>query len=95
MYSRLCPIYEGFPNVLAEAMACGCPMVSTDCKSGPREILDKGRYGPLVPVRDVQALADAIRTTLAQPPDKATLQASAQRFTQQAITEQYQRVLLP
>lgn len=59
--------YEGLPGALIEAMACGAPVVSTDCPSGPREILEGGRWGTLVPVGDVDALSKAIDTVLATP----------------------------
>lgn len=55
---------EGLPGSLIQALACGCPVVSTDCPNGPAEILDGGKYGYLTPVGDVEALADRILRVL-------------------------------
>lgn len=63
----LSSVSEGLANVLIEALAIGTPTVSTSCKSGPREILDGGRLGRLVPPQDAPALASAILATLEDP----------------------------
>jgi glycosyltransferase involved in cell wall biosynthesis len=60
--------WEGLPTVLIEALACGCPVVSTDCPSGPAEILDGGRYGGLAPTGDPAALARVMAAALDAPP---------------------------
>ncbi len=86
--------YEGLPTVLIEALACGCPCVSTNCPSGPTEILDDGRFGPLVPVGDVSALAAAMERVLDSPPGKEALLARAQEFSFDASLDQYERLIL-
>jgi glycosyltransferase involved in cell wall biosynthesis len=81
--------WEGLSNVLIEAMAVGCPVVSTDAPHGPREVLDGGRLGRLVPVEDAQALAHAIIETLVRPGDAAERIAWARSFSVDASAERY------
>ncbi len=85
--------WEGFGNVIAEAMACGTPVVSTDCQSGPAEILENGKYGELVPVGDVEELASAIARTLDHPQCSQSLQNRAAEFSQEKIINQYLELL--
>ena len=84
--------WEGLPGVLIQAMACGTPVISTDCHSGPAEILENGRWGRLVPVGDVDAIAMAILATLESRnhPDVAR---RAQDFAVERALEEYLQVL--
>jgi glycosyltransferase involved in cell wall biosynthesis len=86
--------WEGLPGTLVEALACGCPVVSTDCPSGPREILRGGAFGALVPPGDATALADAIDRVLAHPPEAALLRARSADFAADAAIDRYLRALL-
>lgn len=85
----LTSLYEGLPGVLIQALACGCPVVSTDCPGGSAEILEHGKYGRLVPVQDTSELVNAIRSTLDAPPDPTDLQARASTFSTVNATRHY------
>ncbi len=85
--------WEGFGNVLVEAMAVGTPVVSTDCPNGPREILEDGRWGRLVPPGDDARLAEALDYTLTDPPDAEQLRAAVARFDSSVIARQYLNTL--
>lgn len=85
--------FEGMPSAPIEALACGCPVVSTDCPSGPSEILENGRFGALVAVGDVNALAQAMLATLRNPPDRARQQARGQAFPAAKTVDGYLDVL--
>ena len=91
----LSSIYEGFGNVVAEALAVGTSVVSTDCESGPAEILNHGQFGRLAPVGDAEALAKAIVATLDQPLPPEMLRARSQDFTIEASISQYREVITP
>ncbi len=82
--------YEGLPTVLIEALLCGLPIVSTDCEHGPREILQGGRYGTLVPVGDAEALAAAMVAALAAERDPDGQRRRAMEFTVAQAASRYE-----
>jgi glycosyltransferase involved in cell wall biosynthesis len=86
--------YEGLPGVLIQALACGTPVVSTACPTGPREILEDGRYGHLVPVGDVEAIAKAMVDTLDRPPPRDWLAARARHFSVERAFAAYRSLVL-
>jgi glycosyltransferase involved in cell wall biosynthesis len=80
--------HEGLPTVLIEAMACGCPVVSTDCPSGPKEILESGKYGSLVAIGNSVTLADAMVQALEAPVSRDVLVERGMYFsTERAVSE--------
>jgi glycosyltransferase involved in cell wall biosynthesis len=85
---------EGLPNSLIEALACGCTVVSTDCPSGPDEILEHGTYGRLVPPREPRAMAEAILEALDRPSVAGQSRARAAAFSAEVICEQYLTTIL-
>jgi glycosyltransferase involved in cell wall biosynthesis len=84
--------WEGLPTVLLEAMACGTPVVSTDCPSGPREILEGGRHGMLVAMGEPLLLARAIETQIEGPAIPTAIQR-ARSFSVEAAVDRYRTVL--
>lgn len=85
--------WEGLPTVLIEALACGCPVVSTDCPSGPREILADGEYGRLVEVQSPKALAEAIDEELRDPMDGEKLERRGEDFSVDHCIENYDELV--
>jgi glycosyltransferase involved in cell wall biosynthesis len=87
----LSSVAEGFGNVIVEALACGTPVISTDCPHGPREILSGGLYGTLVQVGDVGALADAMvaKLNVSKPAMSQALKEHLQLFSIESIGRRY------
>lgn len=83
--------WEGASNVLLEALACGCPVVATDCPTGVRELLDNGRIGPLVPMRDPIQLAEAMSARLVQPRESKTQEHHAAGYDLEKTLAGYTR----
>ncbi|NER19682.1 MAG: glycosyltransferase [Symploca sp. SIO1C2] len=87
--------WEGFGNVLVEAMAAGTPVVSTNCESGPAEILANGQYGKLVSVGDSEGMSEAIMATLKDIQDGEFLKQRANDFSLQNALTEYRKLFLP
>jgi glycosyltransferase involved in cell wall biosynthesis len=85
--------WEGFGNVLVEAMAAGTPVVSTACESGPAEILANGHYGKLVVVGDIEGMVNAIAQTLEEPPKGEILKKRANDFSLEKALTEYKKLL--
>jgi glycosyltransferase involved in cell wall biosynthesis len=87
--------WEGFGMVLVEAMAMGTPVVSTDCPSGPREILRDGELGPLVPISDPEGGERARLQVPDAPPEQKQLRRRAEDFTSDRAAQRYLRLMFP
>lgn len=86
-------IFEGLPTVLIEALYCGATLVSTDCPSGPREILNDGEFGTLVPTQDIVALSQGILDALQHPKNPAGERAWLP-YEEDHVADQYLNIVL-
>jgi glycosyltransferase involved in cell wall biosynthesis len=84
---------EGMPTVIIEALACGTPVVATDCPHGPAELLGDGVYGRLVAVGDVEGLAHALDATLSEPADPERRRTRAAEFAVERAVDRYERLI--
>ncbi len=91
----LSSIREGLLTVLIEAMACGCPVISTDCHSGPAEILEHGKYGRLVLPENIRGLANAILASLDESVEVESLYQRANDFSVSKACDRYLQILFP
>lgn len=89
----LSSVYEGLPCVIIEALACGTPVVSTDCPYGPRKILDGGRYGTLIPVGNPVAMAKAIEAAMDHIPDRPFLMGRGFEYTAERAAARFLKIL--
>jgi glycosyltransferase involved in cell wall biosynthesis len=89
----LSSIKEGMPNVLLEALQFGLTIVSTDCESGPSEILDQERYGILVPIQDPKALQEGMLQGLNHPYDPDFLKSRVNDFSLEHTIQAYDQIL--
>jgi glycosyltransferase involved in cell wall biosynthesis len=87
--SALASYSEGLPNVLVESMMCGCVPVATDCPTGPREVLQDGKYGYLVPMHDPAALAGGIADAIDKPVARETLREGIRSFEARAVIDRH------
>jgi GalNAc-alpha-(1->4)-GalNAc-alpha-(1->3)-diNAcBac-PP-undecaprenol alpha-1,4-N-acetyl-D-galactosaminyltransferase len=91
--------FEGFPNVVLESMGLGAPVISSDCRSGPADLIEDGVNGRLVPVGDVETLAQVMGELMSNPDERARLGRGArgvrERYRQDAIMERWENCLFP
>jgi len=86
-------VYEGLCNAIIEALACGTPVVSTNCPYGPVEILQGGRYGTLTPIGDALAMAAAIEAVLVEIPDRGALRARGLNYTTARAADRFLEII--